>query len=271
MNILTCFTVAPDMDMLAEQDWTVTDLQVDMSFVKRELNCFDESALEMSLIISDALQASGKACSLAALHIGGGDADPVMKTLHALRFDRTARIDCTEDLRFAPMRTARIIAEYVREHPCDLILMGSRSSLGNNAQTPLLLAEIMKIPCVTQVTSIDPEHGRQVRVVSRLGEGELEQVIELPLVAGIGNARNTLLRVPTLKDKITFGSRPVRVIPLQEIISDVLPDDFRERCTLESLERVNDRRDGIIIEEGSSEEKAELLYERYLKERLEAL
>ena len=155
MRLLTCFKVVPDLEMLMEEDWQINDNQVDVSFVKTELNCFDESALELALRLSDASENWDNKVHLTGLSIGESQIDSYLRKLLALRFDQAVRIDTDEDLRFAPRRIAALIASYVNQDPQDVLLLGRQSSVGDNAQTPLLLAEMLDWPCITQVINVE--------------------------------------------------------------------------------------------------------------------
>ena len=59
MKILGCFKIVPDLDLIAEEDWTADDrLRVDTGYAKLLWNCFDEGALEMMLKLSDLSEGS---------------------------------------------------------------------------------------------------------------------------------------------------------------------------------------------------------------------
>nr|MDA3831761.1 hypothetical protein [Spirochaetales bacterium] len=271
LNILTCFGISPDLEMLAEEDWVIENRQVNVSFVNRELNCFDESALEMGLRLAESSRTCSLSCFLTALNVGGKEADPFLKKLYALKFDSAVRIDCAGDLRFAPFRIAGFVAEYVKRNLQDVILMGSQSSMGNNGQTPLLLAEMLGVPCITQVCKVTAHAEDRLQVISRLDDGELTQLVKTPCILVVGNAQNMYLRVPTLKDKMKYGKKPLKIIA-QGALMDLA--DFRdtsERFDLKDLEKPKTQRVCTVIEEGTPAEKAQVVFENYLKKRLKTL
>ncbi len=83
-------------------------------------------------------------------------ATPILKTLNALRFKRVVRIDSQDDLRFRPGAIASVLTQYVRKHaPQDVLLLGRQTSVGENAKTHLLTAEMLGWPCITQVAGIE--------------------------------------------------------------------------------------------------------------------
>ncbi len=123
MRILACFKVTPDYEALRESEWAAAAGRalssgagsgsgadpaefVDTRYVRRILDCFDESALELALRLSDALTELGGSADLGALSVGAPDAEPHLKTLLALGFERAARVHTEAALDFAPAATA---------------------------------------------------------------------------------------------------------------------------------------------------------------------
>jgi electron transfer flavoprotein beta subunit len=267
MNILVCFTVIPELELMIDEDWVVDEnLQIDVGFLKQSLNCFDESALEIALRFSEAAAKLHVPPTLSALTIAGPEATSILKTLMALRFDRVVRIDNDEDIRFNSMATAAILSRYVLKHtPQDVLLMGRQSGIGENAKTPLLAAEMLGWPCITQVTEIEPVDEKQVKVTCRVDDGQLQQTIQVPCVMSVGNSPYSYLRVPTLKDRMQFGKRPFEVLFAKDF--DILDEDIE----LIDLEVIKHERPAILIDGATPEEKARKLYAAYLKERLEKL
>ncbi len=264
MNILVCFTAIPDLEMMIDEDWVVDEnLQIDVGFLKQSLNCFDESALEIALKFSDAARKRHVPLNLGALTIASPEVTPILKTLIALRFDRVVRIDSSEDIRFNSMAVASMLSQYVFKHaPQDVLLMGRQSGIGENAKTPLLVAEMLGWPCITQVTEIEPLDKNHLTVTCQVDDGRLKQTIQTPCVMSVGNAPNSYMRIPTLKDRMQFGKRSVEVLSAQDF------EPLGEGIELVSLEVINHERPGILVEGATPEEKARKLYKSFLEERL---
>jgi electron transfer flavoprotein beta subunit len=261
MNILVCFKTAPDLEMLNDEDWVIDkNLQIDTSFLKPTLNSYDESALEIALKLSDASESVKVPLDLNALTIAGSGATTILKTLNALRFKRVVRIDSHDDLRFRPMAIASILTQYVLKYaPQDVLLLGRQTSIGENARTHLLVAEMLGWPCITQAIRIELVDRNHVMVTSQMDDGWLRQRIQTPCVLSIGDAPNTYMRVPTLKDRLRYGKRPIETLSIKDFqLSD-------ETEALIDLEVIHHKRAGILIEGKSPEEKARKLYEAYLK------
>ena len=104
MRILVSFKVTPDFEALREADWVAAAAGdgVETRYVRRVLNCFDESALELALRLSESLAGRGVEADLGALSVGGREAEPYLTTLLALGYERAARVEPEAALDFAP-------------------------------------------------------------------------------------------------------------------------------------------------------------------------
>jgi len=262
MNILNCFKVVSDLDLLGEGDWIADEQNnVDVSFVRTGWNCFDESALEMLLKLSDLSEGFNVMYNLSALTIGNEKCDTYLKTLYALGYQKAVRIDCENDLRFCSDFVAGLIAQYVGDQGnIDVIITGKQSADGENGQTPFLLAEQLGWPHIGQVTMIEPVDETCLKVRTVTDEGEVTQTIKIPCILSVGNAPNSYLRVPTLKDRLRLGKQPIEVRKVE--------NQGAAGQGLLKLRAIDYRRAGIIIEGDSPEEKAAVLFRQYLKERL---
>ena len=261
MNILVCFTTTPEVEMLTDEDWVIDkNLQIDTSFLKPTLDSYDESALEIALKLFDASENIKVPLELNALTIAGSGANTILKTLKALRFKRVVRIDSHEDLRFRPMAVASVLTQYVLKHaPLDVLLLGRQTSIGENTRTHLLVAEMLGWPCITEAIRIELVDRNHLVVTHQMDDGRLRQRIQTPCVLSIGDAPNTYMRVPTLKDRLRSGKRPIEILSIKDF---QLSDETEE---LIDLEVIHHRRAGILIEGKSPEEKARKLYEGHLK------
>lgn len=261
MKILVCFKTTPDLDQLPSGGWEVdhSTLTVETGFVKTAINPYDESALELALQLAE--NAPGR-MQLTALTVGDKSADRYLKTLYALKFDRAVRLKTGADLRFSPASVAAAVAAFVRRSPHDLIVMGRQSGVGDNAATPLLAAEMLGWPCITQVTEIKSRGRDLLKVKALADDGPVSYSLRPPLVAAVGNAPHAYLRVPTLKERLAIRDRAV------ELLDAELPEEEKSGCILTGLEVIDRRRAGLKIEGATPQEKARVLYELHLKERL---
>lgn len=271
MKILGCFKVVPDLDAIVEQDWEVENQRaVDTGYAKLVWNCFDEGALEMMLRLSEFSEGLNVVFQLSALTVGREKTEGFLKTLYALGFSEGVRI-CVEEERellFSPEWVSGLIAAYVEKIAMqDVVLTGTQSSDGSNQKTPYLLAERLGWPCISQVVGIDPVDGEHLKVVSQVSGGRMVQQVKTPCVLAVGNAPCAYLRIPTLRDKMKLGKRPVTRLMPEELCSG----RGHSGLQLAALNPIDRKRNTILIDKGSPEENARCLYEEYLKERLSAL
>lgn len=264
MKILACLKIVPDLDMIAQEDWIADErLQVDVNYGKLMWNCFEEGALEMMLKLSDLSESFDVVYEMRALTIGEKKSESFLKTLYALGFEETIRIQTEEDIRFYPRFVADTIVDYVQNQQMqDLLVFGTQSTDGSNQKTPMLVAEALGWPCITQVVDMQPVDETQIQIVHQEDGKLVTQVITLPCVISVGNAVCAYLRIPTLKDKMRLGKKPITCIQKQA------PEHFMNDAELVSLQCVQQEREGIFLLGENAEEIGEKLFQQYLKERL---
>lgn len=213
MKLLVCFKVIPDLDQMAAEDYTVDErMQVDTSFVRTMWNCFDESGLEFGLRLCDEAEGLNLHLEKTALTVAGEQAELYLKTLNALKYDRTVRIDNEgRDIRFMPEGIAQEIAAYAKENPQDYIIMGRQAAPGNNVLTSYFTAATLGIPLISNVVDLHLLEDGRLWAVTEAGGSLYGQTAQSPAVLVIGNAVISKLRVPTLKDRMQYGKKNVDI------------------------------------------------------------
>jgi len=254
-------------------DWAADDhFRVETGYVKTMLNPYDESALELTLKYADQLKKADRAFHLTAITVDGKQADTHLKTLAALRFDKIVRMENSYDLRFMPEVIAAALATFAREsEKADLVVMGCQGGVGDNAKTPLLVAENLGWPCITRVTAVETpgtDEANSLKVISAVDGGVLEQTVTPPMVLSVGNAPGTYLRVPTLKDKVEHGKKPVELLDINEFVIGSVMEEASQNLRLKGLAPVSHQRESRVIEGENPAQKAKSLYESCLKRRL---
>lgn len=269
MRILGCFKVVPDLEQVMEQDWKkIENNKIDVSFIKTIWNCFDESALEMMLKLSDLSEGFNVLTKLDALTIGDEVCNQYLKTLYALKFDEAVRIEPLYDVSFMPLKVAELITAYVQKKASyQAIVMGNQNAVAANGKTPILVAHKLGWRCITQVIDMEPIDETHIKVRYEQQNGSVTEMVELPCVFSIGNAPNSYLRVPTLKDRMKLGKRPIITVKEEELEIR----NIEETEELVELYYVNNQRDAVEIKGNGPEEKARILFDDFLKERLEKL
>jgi len=277
LRILVSFKVTPDFEALREADWLAgaADAAADgleTRYVRRVLNCFDESALEMALRVSDARAERGAATGLGALSVGDRQTEPYLKTLLALGYERAARVHSAARLDFAAAVTASLVASYVRRVArSNLVMLGCSSGPGDSGTVPFLVAEALGWPCLTQVIEVEPLAAERVRVACVVEDGLLRVTLRLPCVLAVGNAVVSHLRVPTLSDRLARRDKRIDVLSAADLGVDLAGELRREPCVLVGLEAIHRARQGVIIGGDTPRKKAQVLFDAHLKSLIEKL
>ena len=282
MRIAVGFKVTPDYDALRPADWvrlaaarSAAERAQASRYVRRSFGVFDEAALELALRLRDARSERGLETSLAAFTVAGLEAAPFLATLQALGFE-AAHVDpgaAGEDgrLDFAPVTTAALVAACARWLGGDVLLLGARGSPGGSGTVPFLAAESLGRPCLTDVTAIGPADGDGLRVTWTQDDGPARSTVGTSCVLAIGNAVVSLLRVPTLKERLAARDAPVQPLSPAALGVDVAAALAREPATIAAVATVDRRRSGAIVTGATPREKARALCDGHLRARLEQL
>jgi electron transfer flavoprotein beta subunit len=271
-RIAVGFKVTPDYEALRAPDWARASTDgPETRYVRRVFNVFDEAALELALRLRDARAEADLETSLAAFSAAGREADPFLRTLQALGF-AGARVDPGAGLDFAPRVTATLIAAYLRHvGPPDVLLLGSRCGPGESGVVPFLVADELGLPCLTEVTDIQVASRGRLRVTFLAGGRLARATVGPPCVLAVGNVVVSMLRVPTLKERLSTRDGRLDVLSPGELGVDVDAALANEPAVLVGLESIDRGRAGTIVTGVTPEEKARALFETHLRARLEKL
>jgi electron transfer flavoprotein beta subunit len=275
LRIVVGFKVTPDYEALRAPDWAraaaAEGSRPETRYVRRVFNVFDEAALELALRLRDARAERGLETSLAAFSVADRGADPFLKTLQALGFERAARVDPGADLDFAPSATATLVAACAERLGGDVLLLGSSSGPGDSGVVPFLAAEALGRPCLTQVTELLPTSDGRLRVTFAADGGPARATLAPPCVIAVGNALVSMLRVPTLKERLAVKDELITELSAAELGVDLAGVLAGESTALTGLETIDRSRAGAVVAGASPADKARALYETYLRARLERL
>lgn len=258
MNVLLAFKPEPDPGMLAEKDWlaaTEGTSGPDTALLRCSPGADERAAAALLL----AQRRHGCDISLTALSVSDDRALHWLRYFAALGFDRMALLETSADLRFVPEFIAQQIADWQRQHGAELILTGSQSSEGQNGQTPFLVAEMLAWPCFTQVErfTLEPPF---IVVEQRTLSGLRRCRVRLPAVIAVRQCGEVALPVPGMKQRLAAAKADiVRQPAMPEAAPNVL-------CR--QLIRPEQRRAATIISGGTAQEKARVLWQDYLRQRM---
>jgi len=258
MNILCCFKLVNDLDLVMEKDWMAAGAApVDMSYTKIVINCYDEAGLETALRIKDSAESLGERVSITAVTVGGGNFEAFFKNLFAVGIDRILQVKAPNDSPFTPDRISSIICEAAKLCKYDAVITGIQSADGSNGLTPYLLAEKLGIPCIDNVIELQYVNGA-LRASCDTGHGLRRATVGTCALYTIGNSANPYLRMATLKQKLSVSKMSAEIIERPELWESGGRDS-----ALCALSREKKARHCVFIQGETCEEKAAALLEAY--------
>lgn len=115
------------------------------------------------------------------------------------------------------LATARVLAAAVRRvGPVDLLLAGARSFDGATAAVPAMVAELLDLPQVTNVTAIEREADGALLCTQVLDDGHARVRLPLPGVVSVDEYVNTP-RYPSIKSKLAAGKAVFEVLTAADL------------------------------------------------------
>lgn len=258
MNILCCFKLVNDLDLVMEKDWQAASASgIDISYTKRIINCYDEAGLETALRIKENAENHGENVFITAITVGDGNYDAFFKNLFAVGIGRILQVKVATDNPFSPNKISSILFEAANRCDYDAVITGIQSADGANGLTPYLLAKKLEIPCISNVSELQYTNGA-LRATCENGHGLHRATINTCALYAIGNSANPYLRMATLKQKLAVSKMSAEVIEPSELTKLDINDS--ELCSL-SHEKTN--RHCVFIQGESCEEKAKNLLSAY--------
>ncbi|HAY5216556.1 TPA: electron transfer flavoprotein subunit beta/FixA family protein [Escherichia coli] len=258
MNILLAFKAEPDAGMLAEKEWQAAaqgNSGPDVSLLRSLLGADEQAAAALLLT----QRKNGTSMSLTALSMGDERALHWLRYLMALGFEEAVLLETAADLRFAPEFVARHIAEWQYQNPLELIITGCQSSEGQNGQTPFLLAEMLGWPCFTQVERFTLD-APFITLEQRTENGLRCCRVRLPAVIAVRQCGEVALPVPGMRQRMAAGKA--------EIIRKTVAAEMPAMQCLQ-LARAEQRCGATLIDGQTVAEKAQKLWQDYLRQRMQ--
>ncbi len=251
MKIVICLKQVPSRDALLKANSKST--WIDEAGLSYEVNEPDIYALEAALQLKEKHGGEVVVCSL-----GPARAGQAIKEALAKGADRALHL---EDPAFDTLDMpgiARALAAAINKENPDLVLTGLQSDDNGDAQTGVILAELLGLSHSTIIMEIQVEDGR-IKVKREL-EGGWFEWIEMPMPAlltiqsGINKPRYA-----TLKGIMAAKNKPIQVLNLQDL--GLAPEVLAPRQSISRI-YVPERSSQAEFIEGSAQEIAARLVDR---------
>ena len=201
MNIICLIKQVPDTEAKIKVNADAKD--IDREGLNMVLNPYDEFAVEAAIKLKEA----GTAKQVTILTVGGKKADEAVRTALAMGADRAVRVDVEGVVE--PSAAASALAGAVKAEECDLVLCGKQAMDDDAGQVGLLVAELLGLPAVNVVTSLEVADGKIT--AGREIEGGTETVeVALPAVVTCTKGLNEP-RYPSLPGIMKAKRKPLDV------------------------------------------------------------
>lgn len=229
-----CVKRVPDMDVRFRI--AADGASVDETGVKFDLNDFDSWAVEAALQLKEK---AGQG-EVVILSLGPSSVQETIRKAISMGADRGIHLQA-DRIPFDGFSIASALAAELKDGAYDLILFGKLSPDSSNGVTGPMVAEILGLPCVTAISTLDIE-GKKGTAKREL-EGA-QEIVEFPLpaVLTVDEGLNTA-RYPSLKGIMAAKKKPLESKPAALGESHV---------KIERLELPPDRAAGKIIGDGAA-------------------
>ncbi len=234
MKIAVCIKRVPDMDVRFRIGSDNTSL--DEAGLKFDINDFDAWAVEAALQLRDKNAGS----EVTAISLGADVVQETIRKALSMGVDRGIHLKA-DKVPFDGFAIAAALSAELRSGEYDLILFGKISPDSSNGVVGPMAAELLGLPCVTAISSLEIVDGKGK--AKRELEGAQEFVeFPLPAVLTVDEGLNAA-RLPSLKGIMAAKKKPLEVKPAQ------LP---QPQITVRKLELPPERKAGRIVGEGAA-------------------
>jgi electron transfer flavoprotein beta subunit len=199
VKIVVCIKRVPDTE--ARIRVAGDGRSIDPSGVKYVISPYDEFAVETALRLKEAKGAG----EVLVVSVGGSSSGEQLRSALAMGADRAVLLKGEPTL--DGLATARALAAELREAGADLVLLGMKAVDYDQQQVPAMLAELLGLPCVTVVSSVELDG--DALVCHREVEGGVE-VVEVGLPALVSVTKGAFEpRYPSLKGIMAAKKKPL--------------------------------------------------------------
>ncbi len=199
MKILVCITHVPDTT--SRIAFTDGDTKFDKNGVQFIIGPYDDYALARAVELKE--QSGG---SITVLNVGEAETEPTIRKALAIGADDAIRVNAfPEDALFV----AKQIATVAKDGGYDLILMGRESIDFNGGQVHGMVGELLGIPSVSPVMTLDVE-GNTAKISREIEGGKEYMELPLPFVAGCQEPIAEW-KIPNMRGIMSARTKPLEV------------------------------------------------------------
>ncbi len=190
MKILTSVKKVVDVEL---------NIHVDGGAIKEDglqyvMNAWDENAVEAAVQLKESDRAETTLVSIGS----GEDMVKIIRKAFAMGMDNAVQVEDASIIGGDAYVFAKILQKVAEQGAYDLIITGKQAQDTDAGQTGIILAELMGIPCVSNVIKIEVKDDAKI-TVSRLGDAGTEIVdLTLPALVTVSDSINDP-RLPAMR------------------------------------------------------------------------
>jgi electron transfer flavoprotein beta subunit len=205
MRILVCISNVPDTTTKVR--FSNDNTSFDDSGVQWIINPWDELALTRAMEIRE--DTSNPVSNVTVVTVGGAVAEPTLRKALAIGADDAIRIDSEAGDAYY---VATQLAAVIRSGSFDIILCGIESSDYNGSAVGGMLAEILEIPSVSAVSSLQIENGEAV-ITRDIDAGKEVVSVPAPFVVIVQKGIAKEPRIAAMRGIMMARKKPLNVVP----------------------------------------------------------
>ncbi|MEP5613309.1 MAG: electron transfer flavoprotein subunit beta/FixA family protein [Cyclobacteriaceae bacterium] len=199
MKILVCITHVPDTT--SRIAFTDGNTKFDKNGVQFIIGPYDDYALARAVELKE--QSGG---TITVLNVGEAETEPTIRKALAIGADDAVRINAfPTDALFV----AKQIEAVAKEGSYDLILMGRESIDFNGGQVHSMVGELLGIPSVSPVMTLDVD-GTSAKITREIEGGKEYMELPLPFVAGCQEPIAEW-KIPNMRGIMSARTKPLEV------------------------------------------------------------
>ena len=242
MNIIVCVKQTADMQQVRIRKETREPV---LENIPLTLSNLDKNALEEAVRLKE----KGRA-RVIALSVGPDTLDETIKEALAMGADEALLVTAPELNGAESAVVATVLAAAIRQlEGFDLILLGEGSADNYSGQVGPRMAELLTLPQITFVKSMEID-GRTLKAVRSLEDSFEEVEVELPALATVVSEMNEP-RIPSVTQILKAGKKPKRKLKPADLKLSIR-ELGRSVETLSNLAPVQERK-GVLFKEGVKE------------------
>jgi electron transfer flavoprotein beta subunit len=217
------------------------DLSLDIGRAKGKISDFDRNAIEEATLIVEK-----SAGVVHALSYGTVAVKQSLKDVLSRGPEKVFWIADNSAAAADAYITANVLAAAIRKlGPYDLILCGEGSSDLFDRQTPVRIAALLGLPCVTYVEKLSVE-GDTVKATRKLGDATEVATVKGPVVVSVLNQINKP-RIPSLKQVLGAAKKPNEELKIATL--DLQPEALQPKSVQKSVKGYVAKRKNIVYKE----------------------